>query len=69
MREHRIMIDRDLARLYGVTTKVLAQTVGRNVTRFPDDFMFQLSAQEKHGLVTHCDRFETMTYSAQYNPE
>ncbi len=40
------MIDRDLATLYGVETKVLNQAVKRNIKRFPGDFMFQLSAEE-----------------------
>lgn len=40
------MLDRDLAELYGVATKVLNQAVRRNINRFPDDFMFQLSAKE-----------------------
>lgn len=44
------MIDADLARLYGVTTKVLVQAVKRNANRFPVDFMFQLSSQESSFL-------------------
>ena len=40
------MLDRDLARLYGVETRVLNQAVQRNIERFPDDFMFQLSKEE-----------------------
>ena len=46
LREHRVMLDADLAQLYGVETRVLVQAVKRNATRFPDDFMFQLSAAE-----------------------
>ncbi len=46
IRRHKVMLDRDLARLYGVDTKVLNQSVKRNIKRFPDDFMFQLSAEE-----------------------
>jgi hypothetical protein len=46
LREQRVMLDADLADLYGVQTKVLVQAVKRNLTRFPQDFMFQLSAQE-----------------------
>ncbi|MFG6443318.1 ORF6N domain-containing protein [Roseateles sp. LKC17W] len=46
LREQRVMIDADLAELYGVATKVLVQAVKRNLSRFPDDFMFQLSAEE-----------------------
>jgi len=46
LREQRVMIDADLAKLYGVVTKVLVQAVKRNLARFPPDFMFQLSTQE-----------------------
>ncbi len=42
----QVMIDRDLAKLYGVTTKALNQAVKRNIERFPEDFMFQLSKEE-----------------------
>ncbi|MFA5871774.1 MAG: ORF6N domain-containing protein [Parcubacteria group bacterium] len=46
IRGKKVMFDRDLARLYGVPTKVLNQSVSRNIARFPEDFMFQLSKQE-----------------------
>ena len=45
-REQQVMIDLDLAELYGVETKVLNQAVKRNIERFPEDFMFQLSNEE-----------------------
>jgi ORF6N domain len=45
LREQRVMLDADLAELYGVQTKALVQAVKRNLTRFPGDFMFQLSAE------------------------
>lgn len=57
------MLDRDLAGLYGVSTKVLNQAVKRNIKRFPEDFMFQLSRQEKAELVTICDRFNSLKHS------
>ncbi len=44
------MLDYDLAMLYGVETKVLKQTVKRNINRFPDDFMFELTLQEWNNL-------------------
>ncbi len=44
------MLDRDLAGLYGVETKVLKQAVKRNIKRFPDDFMFELTKEEKQSL-------------------
>ena len=45
-RDHKVMLDADLANLYGVETRVLIQAVKRNSKRFPEDFMFQLSAEE-----------------------
>src|ERR1700761_6858192 len=50
LREQRVMLDADLAELYGVPTKALVQAVKRNLARFPPDFMFQLSADEFAGL-------------------
>ncbi|RKD92454.1 ORF6N domain-containing protein [Mangrovibacterium diazotrophicum] len=46
IRNKKVMIDRDLAELYGVETRVLNQAVKRNISRFPDDFMFQLTKAE-----------------------
>ena len=50
IRGHRVMLDRDLASLYGVSTRVLNQSVKRNLDRFPEDFMFQLTEDEFHSL-------------------
>ena len=50
IRGHKVMLDRDLAELYGVETKVLKQAVRRNIKRFPDDFMFVLTNQEVRNL-------------------
>jgi DNA-binding PadR family transcriptional regulator len=47
LRGHKVMLDRDLASLYGVSTKILNQAVKRNRERFPGDFMFQLNRREK----------------------
>ena len=47
VRGQRVMLDRGLAELYGVETRVLNQVVKRNIDRFPKDFMFQLTAEEK----------------------
>ena len=49
IRGQQVMLDRDLAMLYGVETKALNQAVKRNIERFPDDFMFQITK------VTYCD--------------
>jgi hypothetical protein len=46
----KVMLDRDLAELYGVETKVLKQAVRRNIDRFPDDFMFELTKGENQSL-------------------
>jgi len=64
IRGHKVMIDRDLAELYGVETKYLNRQVKRNLQRFPEEFMFQLNAQEKVELVPICHRFETMKHSS-----
>lgn len=50
IRGKKVMFDRDLAQLYGVLTKNLNKAVGRNMERFPDDFMFQLTKDELHNL-------------------
>jgi len=63
IRGHRILLDRDLAQLYGVTTKALNQAVKRNIRRFPDDFMFRLTGSETRELVTVCDRFKSLKHS------
>lgn len=60
----QVMLDRDLAELYGVETKVLNQAVKRNESRFPDDFRFQLTMQEKDELVTNCDRLNNLKHSS-----
>ncbi|HPS58183.1 MAG TPA: ORF6N domain-containing protein [Spirochaetota bacterium] len=67
IRNVRVMIDRDLAELYGVGTKVLNQAVKRNINRFPSDFMFFLNDNEKNELVTNCDRFKVLKHSTS-NP-
>jgi hypothetical protein len=51
----QVMVDRDLATVYDVGTKVLNQAVKRNIERFPQEFRFQLTEPEKMELVTNCD--------------
>jgi hypothetical protein len=63
IRGQRVMIDRDLAALYGVSTKRLNEQVKRNIRRFPSDFMFQLTTRQTLELVANCDRFKTMKHS------
>lgn len=50
VRRHKVMLDADLAELYGVQSKALNQTVKRNQNRFPSDFMFQLEQEEFENL-------------------
>jgi hypothetical protein len=63
LRGRKVIIDADLARLYGVPTKVLNQAVARNFERFPSDFLFRLTQEEKNELVTGCDRFRNLKHS------
>jgi hypothetical protein len=63
LRGEKVLLDRDLAELYGVETRVLNQAVKRNERRFPIDFMFRLTKEEKHELVTNCDRFKKLKHS------
>ena len=63
IRGKQIMIDRDLAELYGVETRVLNQAVKRNMERFPERFRFQLTKEEMAELVTNCDRFNSLKHS------
>ncbi|NCC72544.1 MAG: ORF6N domain-containing protein [Sphingobacteriia bacterium] len=63
-RGFKVMIDADLAVLYGVPTKALKQQVKRNYERFPEDFMFQLTKNEKEELVTNCDRLAILKHSS-----
>lgn len=63
VRGHKVMLDADLARLYGVGTKALNQAVKRNKERFPEDFMFQLTKREKTEVVTNCDHLRRLKFS------
>jgi hypothetical protein len=60
-RGHKVLLDEDLAVLYGVATKVLLQAVKRNAGRFPEDFMFQLTAAEWTALRS---QFQAVSQSA-----
>lgn len=63
IRGEKVIIDADLAEFYGVPTKRLNEQVKRNKDRFPDDFMFQLSPDEKTEVVANCDHLENLKYS------
>jgi len=63
VRGQRVMLDADLARLYGVSTKRLNEQVKRNRERFPAHFMFQLTETEKAEVVANCDHLQKLKFS------
>ena len=63
IRGHRVMLDADIAELYGVTTTRLNEQVKRNRHRFPDDFMFRLNSTEKAEVVAKCDNLARLKFS------
>ena len=63
IRGQRVMLDADLAMLYGVPTRVLNQAVRRNLKRFPQDFMFKLTQPEKNEVITICDHLKNLKYA------
>ncbi len=63
IRGQRVMVDADLAGLYGVETRTLNQAVKRNADRFPKDFMFRLTSGEKSEVITNCDHLRHLKYS------
>jgi hypothetical protein len=65
-RGFKVMVDFDLAQLYGVETKRLKEQVKRNINRFPGDFMFELSKAEKDQLIEGCDRLALLKHSSVY---
>jgi len=65
IRGQKVMLDRDLAELYAVSTKVMNQAVKRNRQRFPGDFMFKLTQSEKEEVVTNCDHLRVLKFSPQ----
>ena len=67
LRGQQVMLDRDLAELYGVETKRLNEQVRRNLERFHEHFCFPLNETEKKELVANCDRFRTLKHSS-FNP-
>ncbi len=64
IRGEKVIVDADLAEFYGVPTKRLNEQVKRNKDRFPDDFMFQLLAEEKAEVVANCDHLSKLKYSS-----
>jgi hypothetical protein len=64
IRDQKVILDADLAELYGVSTKVFNQAVRRNQDRFPEDFKFRLTPVEKREVVTDCDHLRKLKYSS-----
>jgi hypothetical protein len=64
LRDKKVMIDRDLAELYGVTTKRLNEQVKRNLKRFPNDFMFQITTHEKEEIIVQFEHLKGLKFSA-----
>lgn len=68
VRGHRVMLDADLATLYGVTTKRLNEQIKRNRDRFPADFMFQLTASEETALRSQIATSNASRGGRRYSP-
>jgi hypothetical protein len=66
IRGQKVILDADLAKIYDVTTKRLNQQVKRNRDRFPEDFMFQLTKEEKAEVVANCDHLSRLKFSPAF---
>ena len=65
LRGEQVMLDFQLAKLYGVETRVLKQAVNRNIERFPEDFMFRLTKDEANSLISN--RGSQIVIPSNYN--
>ena len=63
IRGTQVMIDKDLAELYEVETRMLNQAVKRNINSFPNDFMYELTQYEKNELITKCDNLQSLKFN------
>ncbi|MBX7257782.1 MAG: ORF6N domain-containing protein [Candidatus Hydrogenedentes bacterium] len=63
VRGQKVVLDADLAELYCIQTRVLNQAIKRNADRFPEDFVFQLTAEEKSKVITVCDHLSKLKFS------
>ena len=63
LRGQRVLLDADIAAIFGVTTKRLNEQVKRNQDRFPKDFVFQLTTEEKSEVVANCDHLQRLKFS------
>ena len=68
IRGQKVMIDRDLAEMYGVQTKALNQAVKRNIERFPEDFMFQLTTEEMQNWKSQIVTTNSIKMGLRRNP-
>lgn len=67
IRDYKVMIDKDLAELYGITTKRLNEQVKRNTSRFPKDFIFQITTSEKEKIIVQFvpfSKFKILVHSS-----
>lgn len=64
LRNKKVMIDSDLAKLYGVSTKRLNEQVKRNLKRFPDDFMFRITKDELDKIILNFDHLKNLKFSS-----
>ena len=64
IRGQKVILDSDLADLYGVSTKRLNEQVKRNKKRFPGDFMFRITKSEQSGVVANCDHLQRLKFSS-----
>jgi hypothetical protein len=63
IRGRKVLLDRDLAEIYGVPTKRLNEQVKRNSDRFPEDFLFRLTSREKNEVVANCDHLARLKFA------
>ena len=63
IRGEKVIVDKDLAEAYGVPTRRLNEQVKRNISRFPDDFMFRLTPEEKAEVIANCDHLRNLKFS------
>ncbi|MBR3081109.1 MAG: ORF6N domain-containing protein [Prevotella sp.] len=62
VRGEQVLIDQDIARIYGVTTSRLNQQAKRNIARFPESFRFQLTKEERDEVVANCDNLRSLKF-------
>ena len=66
IRGHQVIIDSDVAELYGVETREVNQALSRNLEKFPEGYIFELDAQEKDELITNCDHLKKLKFSPSF---